>query len=70
MRRLGTRDTQVTCPSCGQGTLHVIVGCMSASVACRDCHAAFTLADLSERLAPDDFSRLAEAVGDRTSDRV
>ncbi len=69
-RRIGSRDTDVRCPGCEEGTLYVIVGCMSASVTCRDCHAAYTLAELSGTLAPEEFARLAEAVGDRTSDRV
>ncbi|MBW2262856.1 MAG: hypothetical protein JRG91_12845 [Deltaproteobacteria bacterium] len=69
-RRYGSRETDVGCPGCGEGTLHVIVSCMSAKVTCPDCHAAFTLSELSGRLAPEDFSRLADVVGDRTSDRV
>ena len=69
-RRYGSRETDVGCPGCGTGMLHVIVSCTSATVTCRDCHAAFTLGELSERLAPDDFTRLADVVGDRMSDRV
>jgi len=68
--RYGTRQTDVPCPGCGEGTLHVVVGCLSASVGCHDCRAAFTLSELAEKLAPDEFARLEEAVGDRTSDRV
>ena len=70
VRRYGSRETDVGCPGCGEGTLYVIVSCMSTTVTCRDCHAAFTLGELCEMLAPDDFTRLADVVGDRTSDRV
>jgi hypothetical protein len=70
IRRYGNRQTDVPCPGCSEGTLYVIVSCMSTSVTCRDCHAAYTLSELSDRLAPDEFARLEEAVGDRTSDRV
>ena len=46
VRRYGSRETDVGCPGCGEGTLYVIVSCMSAAVTCRDCHAAFTLGEL------------------------
>ena len=64
------RETDVACPECSEGILVVVIGCLSATVTCRDCLMAFSMSDLSARLDPGEFARLAKAVGDRASDRV
>lgn len=68
--RWGPRETDVTCPACGSGRLAVRISCMHASVVCSACARTFTVAELSKTLGAEEFSAIAEAVGDRSSDRV
>lgn len=64
------RDTQVPCPSCGDGTLLSRRSCLQVIFTCGHCERTFLLAELSRRLDDDAFAVLAEVVGDRFSDRV
>ena len=64
------RDTAVTCPRCGKGTLLVRRSCTQVRFQCQACEHSFLLADLVRVLDDAAFAALAEVVGDRLSDRV
>ena len=68
--RFGPRPTGVGCPACADGELAVGFSCRATRVACRACGRRFELGELSRILDEAAFERLAEAVGDRLSDRV
>lgn len=70
LSRLGPLDTGVSCPDCRDGTLVLHRFCVRTTLQCSRCRVAFSLADLAGRLGDEPFERLAEAVGDRLSDRV
>lgn len=60
----------MSCPACARGRLAVRISCMHASVDCSSCDRTFTLSQLSRSLGTEDFTLVAEAVADRSSDRV
>ena len=64
------RETAVTCPACGEGTLRMHRGCLQVQFVCQACDRSFLLSDLSRVLDAAAFDALAEVVGDRYSDRV
>lgn len=70
LRRLGPTRTSVPCPRCRAGTLGVQRYCLRTNLACDQCQHPFTLAELAGLLEDEPFAELAEAVGDRLSDRV
>ncbi len=60
----------MTCPRCQKGTLAVRRFCLRTALECDACAHPFTLAELAGLLEEDPFAELAEAVGDRLSDRL
>lgn len=70
LRPSSPTHTLVTCPRCREGTLGVQRFCLRTNLACDQCHHPFTLAELAGILEEEPFAELAEAVGDRLSDRV
>jgi hypothetical protein len=70
LRRFGPTQTSVVCPRCQRGTLAVRRFCLRTALECDDCDHPFTLAELAGLLEEEPFAELAEAVGDRLSDRL
>lgn len=58
------------CPECGAATLASLFTCHEAMFRCPDCGAVLLLSELVHRTSEDEFSRLADVVNDRFSDRV
>jgi len=70
LRHFGPAPTSVGCPRCEVGVLAVHRFCRRTALECDTCGQPFTLADLASVLEDEPFAELAEAVGDRLSDRV
>jgi len=64
------RDSAVPCPVCGGANLALRSSCLSTRLVCGGCARSFTLEQLAPLLDDEAFARLAEAIGDRLSDRV
>ncbi len=70
LRRFGPTRTSVDCPRCDDGVLAVRRFCLRTQLECERCGHPYTLAELAGVLEEEPFAELAEAVGDRLSDRV
>ncbi|MBT3219513.1 MAG: hypothetical protein HN348_10510 [Proteobacteria bacterium] len=64
------RDSEVPCPRCGQTNLQVRVSCRRTQVSCPSCKTDFDLATLFGELDDNSAMALADAMGDRPSDRI
>lgn len=68
--RLGPLETGVACPRCADGALRVHRTCLATRLECGGCGLRFGLDQLARLLDDQQFAAVAEAVGDRLSDRV
>lgn len=68
--RFTETETGVKCPQCGKSQLINRFSCLEANFFCESCEEVFLLEDLVKKLDDDDFSKLAEQVDGRYSDRV
>jgi hypothetical protein len=62
--------TDVGCVECQTGELLARTSCLEVRFVCESCHLVFDLADLAPRLSDSEFSKLADMVADRMSNRI
>jgi len=68
--RTAAPDSGVVCPRCQAATLVIHLSCLSTRFTCPRCHHSFTLDEITRFLGTEEFERIEQILGERSSDRL